>query len=173
MNSDGVIRVSSVALRCVRRPFAMPCIHGLSLRPLASCLLRAGLGGAHDGSFVSETSRLPAPVGVRVSSACLAVLCGLHRALVPRRLKNTRNRTQLLSLGLPKKNEHGLAHSGRAQSLLSQACGEHFTYWRPRTPSPRPLHARRPPSTSARALCNHNSCTASLEGSHRGACPHR
>ena len=49
-------------------------------------------------------------------------------------------------------------------------CTEH--YWWPRTPSPRPLHARRSPSTSARALCNRNSCTASLDESRRGACPH-
>ena len=55
----------------------------------------------------------------------------------------------------------------------SPACSrEHCTYCWPRTPSPRPLHARRLRSMSARALCNRNSCTASLDELRQGAFPH-
>ena len=68
-----------------------------------------------------------------------------------------------------RRDNHALAHSNRSTVTALPTCKEH--YWS-RTPSPRPLrHARQQPSTSARALCNRNSCTASLDESRRGACP--
>ena len=171
MNSDGVIRVSSVALRCVRRPFWLYAASQPRPRPagllFASCRPRR-----RARRFVRERDQYASCASFRAGLislpglSCAACIIA-HWCLTAR--KHTPQDPAIEPCPLEKKRARVSPQRPSTVTALP-TCTEH--YWWPRTPSPRPLHARRLRSMSAPVLCNRNSCTESLDESRRGACPH-
>ena len=173
------------ALLC--RPFGLPCITQLCHLQPASRLLRARLRRAR--GFVREREQVGASCAscVRGSLLTQAGWAAASAALVPLGLKNTRGRTQLLSLVLSKKNEHALAHCGRAQVTALPTHSQRAQHLSEAMRRPNTLcaltalvathaiaaFAARPPSAldECSGPVQPRSITASLDESRRGACP--